>query len=53
MVAMMEILGKRLFLLGCLWKETWFQIEVDTKTGKVSKTCGDSTKLGCKEGNTW
>tara|TARA_B100001093_G_C26400171_1_gene830962 strand:- start:86 stop:721 length:636 start_codon:yes stop_codon:yes gene_type:complete len=34
-------------------KETWFQIEVDTKTGKVSKTCGDSSKIGCEEGNSW
>jgi hypothetical protein len=33
-------------------KETWFQIEMDKKTGKVSKTCGDSSKPSCEEGNT-
>ena len=31
---------------------TWF--EIDTKeTGEVLLTCGDSSKPGCKEGNTW
>ena len=34
-------------------KETWFQIEFDTKTGKVSKTCEDSSKPACEDGNTW
>ena len=31
---------------------TWF--EIDTKeTGEVLLTCGDSSKPGCEEGNTW
>ena len=31
---------------------TWF--EIDTKeTGEVLMTCGDSSKPGCEEGNTW
>ena len=32
---------------------TWFQIEIDQWTEEVKKTCGDSSKTGCKEGNTW
>ena len=32
---------------------TWFQIEYNPETGKVSKTCGDSSKQGCEEGNTF
>ena len=32
---------------------TWFQIEIDRGTEVVKKTCGDSSKKGCKEGNTW
>ena len=32
---------------------TWFQIEIDQKTNEVGKTCGDSSKPGCEEGNTW
>ena len=32
---------------------TWFEIEMDEDTGSVTKTCGDSSKLGCEEGNTW
>ena len=32
---------------------TWFEIVYDPETEEVLKTCGDSTKLGCKEGNTW
>ena len=34
-------------------KLTWFEIDYDPETGKVSKTCGDSSKPGCDEGNTW
>ena len=31
---------------------TWF--EIDTKeTGEVLMICGDSSKPGCEEGNTW
>ena len=33
--------------------QTWFEIDYDPVTGKVSKTCGDSSKSGCDEGNTW
>ena len=32
---------------------TWFQIEVNQETEEVKKTCGDSSKTGCEEGNTW
>ena len=32
---------------------TWFEIDFNAETGKVSKTCGDSSKQGCEEGNTW
>ena len=34
-------------------KETWFEIELNRETGEISKKCGDSSKLGCEEGNTW
>ena len=33
--------------------ETWYQIVYDPETEEVLKTCGDSTRLGCEEGNTW
>ena len=32
---------------------TWFQIEIDQETEEIKKTCGDSSKKGCQEGNTW
>ena len=32
---------------------TWFEIDLNNETGEVSKTCGDSSKPGCDEGNTW
>ena len=31
---------------------TWFEIDIK-ETGEVLKTCGDSSKPGCEEGNTW
>ena len=34
-------------------QNTWFKIDMDKKTGIVSRTCGDSSKPGCEEGNTW
>ena len=34
-------------------QNTWFEIEMDKDTDAVTKTCGDSSKSGCKEGNTW
>ncbi len=34
-------------------KESWFEIDYDKDTGKVSKTCGDASKSGCEEGNIW
>ena len=34
-------------------QNTWFEIKMDEDTGAVTKTCGDSSKSGCKEGNTW
>ena len=33
--------------------ETWYQIVYDPETEEVLKTCGDSTMIGCEEGNTW
>ena len=33
--------------------QTWYQIVYDPETEEVFKTCGDSTKLGCEEGNSW
>ena len=32
---------------------TWFQIEINQITGEAHKRCGDSSKFGCKDGNTW
>ena len=34
-------------------QNTWFQIDLNMETGGVAKTCGDSSKSGCEEGNTW
>ena len=34
-------------------QNTWFEIDYDPKTGKISRVCGDSSKLGCEKGNTW
>ena len=34
-------------------KQTWFEIDLDPETGNYSKTCGDASKPGCEEGNTW
>ena len=34
-------------------QNTWFEIDYDPETGKVSKTCGDASKSACEEGNTW
>ena len=34
-------------------KNTWFEINYDNEFGEVSKTCGDASKPGCEEGNTW
>ena len=34
-------------------QNTWFEIDYDSKTGKISRVCGDSSKLGCEKGNTW
>ena len=32
---------------------TWFEIDNDFETGLLRKICGDSSKPGCGEGNTW
>ena len=32
---------------------TWFQIEINQTTEEIKKICGDSSKPGCDEGNTW
>ena len=34
-------------------QNTWFEINLNNDTGEVSKICGDSSKPGCDEGNTW
>ena len=34
-------------------QNTWFEIDLNNDTEEVSKTCGDPSKPGCDEGNTW
>ena len=34
-------------------QNTWFEIEMDNNIGLATKTCGDSSKPGCDDGNTW
>ena len=34
-------------------KLTRFDVELKIKTGRFSKTCDDTSKYGCEEGNTW
>ena len=34
-------------------KLTRFDIELNLRTGIISKTCDDPSKYGCNEGNTW
>ena len=34
-------------------RDTWFEVDLNPKTGEVVRTCGDSSKPGCEEGNTW
>ena len=34
-------------------KDTWFEINLNAKTGEMIKTCGDSIKPGCEKGNYW
>ena len=34
-------------------QNTWFEIDYDQETGKVSRICGDSSKSGCEKDNTW
>ena len=34
-------------------KYTWFEAELTQETKEISKKCGDSSKPGCEEGNTW
>ena len=34
-------------------KLTRFDVELNIKTGRFSKTCDDPSKYGCEEGNTW
>ncbi len=34
-------------------KDAWFEAELDRETKEITKKCGDSTKYGCEEGNTW
>ena len=34
-------------------QNTWFEIKMDEDTGAVTKTCGDVSKQGCNDGNTW
>ena len=44
---------KRIFFWNIKPETTWFQIEINQINGKIKRTCGDKTKFGCKEGNTW
>jgi len=34
-------------------EHTWFEIKSDRKGKQITKTCGDSKKIGCYEGNQW
>ena len=34
-------------------RDTWFEVDLNPKTGEVVRTCGDSSKPGCDIGNTW
>ncbi len=34
-------------------QKTWFEIDFDKNTGVATRTCGDASKFGCEEGNTW
>ncbi len=34
-------------------KYTWFEFQYNPKTKQTIKRCGDSSKYGCDEGNTW
>ena len=34
-------------------KLTRFDIELNLRTGIISKTCDDPSKYGCNEGKTW
>ena len=44
---------RRIFFWNSNLDATWFQIEIDQRTEEVKKKCGDSSKTGCEEGNTW
>ena len=41
------------FSFDTLEKMTWFTINYDPETGVLTKKCKDSSKLGCRKGNTW
>ena len=32
---------------------TWFSIKLDPETRLIKRNCGDPSKFGCDEGNTW
>ncbi len=32
---------------------TWFSISFNPETGEGTKKCGESSKIGCKKGNSW
>lgn len=34
-------------------EHTWFVLDYNLRTETASKKCGDSSKPGCEEGNTW
>ena len=34
-------------------RDTWFEVDLNPKTGEVVRTCGDSSKPGCDKENTW
>ncbi len=41
------------FSFDTLEKMTWFTINYDPETGVLTRKCKDSSKLGCRKGNTW
>ena len=49
----LKVVSEAFFFWNRNLDATWFQIELDKTTGKIQKTCGDSSKQGCDRGNTW
>tara|TARA_A100001388_G_C28589620_1_gene412815 strand:+ start:180 stop:689 length:510 start_codon:yes stop_codon:yes gene_type:complete len=48
-----EPYGRRRYSFDTQKKIPWFTIKYDLETGVITKQCQDSSRLGCKKGNTW